>query len=261
MAINVLVVIDGAFVFSGDPGDFCFTALVAALNGAGFNVTKANREADGTADMENFVFSLPDLLQYDVIWMLGDGGNNDLSNGAFFPEGTKGPISATELNAIAGFMEQGGGVFAVGDHCSLGSDMCGQIPRVRAMRAWYGHGDPGKTGALAVMPDNFLAFANRADTTRKNPSGSYPTTDSVGDPAVTPYAYFENQSDALPQTITPTTSPAHPILRNNGHDITVYPDHMHEGAALDVVRYRRSARPAHRPPARTPCWRCRWPAG
>jgi hypothetical protein len=235
MAINVLVVIDGAFVFSDDPGDFCFTALVAALNAAGFNVTKANREADGTADMDNFVFSLPDLLQYDVIWMLGDGGNNDLSNGAFFPEGTKGPISSMELGAIAGFMEQGGGVFAVGDHCSLGSDMCGQIPRVRAMRAWYGHGDPGKTGALAVMPDNFLAYANRADTTRTNPSGSYPTTDSMGDPAVTPYAYFENQSDALPQIITPTTSPAHPILRNAGHDIKVFPDHMHEGAALDVV--------------------------
>ena len=50
-----------------------------------------------------------------------------------------------------------------------------------------------------------------------------------------PYTYFENQSDARPQSISPTSSPAHPILRNNGHDITVYPDHMHEGNALDVV--------------------------
>ena len=240
MAINVLVVIDGAFLFQDNTStpDFTFTALVSTLKGAGFQVTKANREADPNADVGfadfNFATSA-NLLDFDVIWMIGDGGLNDTAQPPVL-EGTKPPLDAAQLNAIANFMEQGGGVFAVGDHYSLGSAMCGQIPRVRVMRSWYGQNDTSKPADLAAVPDNFPVFGiGRADTTLINPSGIYPATDSVGNATVTPYAYFENQSDALPQTITPTSSPAHPILRNNGHDVTVYPDHMHEGDALDVV--------------------------
>jgi hypothetical protein len=239
MAINVLIVIDGVFQFQDNTAvpDFSFTALVGILQAAGFQVTKANREADPHADFEtfNFATSVPSLLDYDVIWMLGDGGYNDTP---IFHEGTTSAIGADELNAIAHFMEQGGGVFAVGDHFSLGSDMCGQIPRVRVMRTWYGDGDPDymPPPELATVPRNFPNEGPlRADTTLINPAGSYPPTDAMHNPTVMPYAYFENQSDALPQTIAPASSPAHPILRNNGHDITKYPDHMHEGNALDVV--------------------------
>lgn len=238
MAINVLIVIDGAFLFENNTGtpDFSFATLVSTLTGAGFQVTKANRDADPNADIPDFNFALStNLLNFDVIWMIGDGGLNDTANPPVM-EGTKPPLDAAQLNAIANFMEAGGGVFAVGDHYSLGSAMCGQIPRVRVMRSWYGENDTSKPPALASVPDNFPVFGiGRADTTLINPAGIYPTTDSSNNPTVTPYAYFENQSDALPQTITPTSSPAHPILRNNGHDITVYPDHMHEGNALDVV--------------------------
>ena len=39
------------------------------------------------------------------------------------------PISDDELLAIARFMEAGGGVYATGDHDSVGSDMAGRIPR------------------------------------------------------------------------------------------------------------------------------------
>jgi hypothetical protein len=238
MAINVLIVIDGAFLFENNAAtpDFTFTALVSTLTNAGFQVSKANREADPNADpgLQNFNFATSaNLLDFDAIWMLGDGGLND---NPIAMEGTKPPLDPAQLNAIANFMEQGGGVFAVGDHYSLGSAMCGQIPRVRVMRSWYGQGDASKPAALAAVPDNFPnEGVGRADTTLINPSGIYPATDAAHNPTATPYAYFQNQSDALPQTITPTSSPAHPILRNNGHDITVYPDHMHEGNALDVV--------------------------
>ena len=236
MAINVLVVIDGAFLFQNNAGtpDFTFATLVSTLTNAGFQVTKANREADPNADLPDFNFATSaNLLDFDVIWMVGDGGLND---NPIAMEGTKPPLDPAQLNAIANFMEQGGGVFAVGDHYSLGSAMCGQIPRVRVMRSWYGPGDASKPAELAVVPDNFPnEGVGRADTTLKNPSGIYPATDAANNPTVSPYAYFQNQSDALPQTITPTSSPAHPILRNNGHDVTVYPDHMHEGNALDVV--------------------------
>lgn len=239
MAINVLIVIDGAFQFDNNAAapDFSFAELYKIFQGAGFQVTKANRESDSNADlgMGSFNFATTtNLLDYDVIWMIGDGGLNDTVPPV--KEGTKPPLDAAQLNAIATFMEQGGGVFAVGDHYSLGSDMCGQIPRVRLMRSWYGAGDAQKPSILAMVPDNFPVFGiGRADTSLKNPAGTYPATDSMGNPTVMPYAYFENQSDALPQTIKPASSPAHPILRNNGHDITVYPDHMHEGNALDVV--------------------------
>ena len=235
MGINVLIVIDGQFLFQNNSvaPDFTFATLVSTLTGAGFQVTKANREADPNADIPGFNFATStNLLDFDVIWMIGDGGLNDAPTKF---EGTQPPLDATQLNAIAGFMEQGGGVFAVGDHYSLGSAMCGQIPRVRVMRSWYGAGDASKPAGLAAIPDNFPALGARADTTLMNPSGTYPATDAAHNPTVKPYAYFENQSDALPQTLSPTSSPAHPILRNNGHDITVYPDHMHEGNALGVV--------------------------
>ncbi|WP_233871032.1 hypothetical protein [Paraburkholderia adhaesiva] len=237
MAINVLIVIDGEFQFqTNSVTDFTFNSLVSTLKGAGFQVTTANREADPGADHQNFVFGDPsiNLLDFDMIWMIADGGINDAPPSG--PEGTKGPVDANQLNAIANYMEQGGGVFAVGDHYSLGSDMCGQIPRVRIMRSWYGLNDPTNPPVPANAPFNFTALGStRADTTVKNSSGTYPTTDYMGNTITQPYAYFENQSDALPQTITPTSSPAHPILRNNGHDVTVYPDHMHEGNALGVV--------------------------
>jgi hypothetical protein len=233
-----LIVIDGVFQFENNPStpDFTFTTLVSTLTGAGFQVTKANREADPNADFPDFNFATStNLLDFDVIWMIGDGGLNDTQVPPIV-EGTKPPLDAAQLDAIANFMEQGGGVFAVGDHYSLGSGMCGQIPRVRVMRSWYGENDTNKPPELAAVPDNFPVFGiGRADTTLINPSGVYPATDASNHPTVTPYAYFENQSDALPQTILPTSSPAHPILRNNGHDIMVYPDHMHEGNALDVV--------------------------
>ena len=167
--------------------------------------------------------------------MVGDGGLNDTANPPVM-EGTKPPLDAAQLNAIANFMEAGGGVFAVGDHYSLGSAMCGQIPRVRVMRSWYGAGDASKPAASGRGSRQFPVFGNRTGGYDPHQSGGdLSATDSSNNPTVTPYAYFENQSDALPQTITPTSSPAHPILRNNGHDITVYPDHMHEGNALDVV--------------------------
>ena len=242
MSTRVLIVVDGAFQFANNTTtfDFSFTVLVGVLTAAGFQVTKANRGTDATADIENFNFAAGGNLidTYDVIWMIGDDGRNGSA-----PNTPLGPISTAELNAIAGFMERGGGVFATGDHDSLGSSMCGQIPRVRAMRSWYGAADPRMPAALAPIPANFPSVGmaasggttvTRADTSLINPTGHYPTTDSSGNPTVNPYAYFENQSDLLPQGIAPV-SPTHPILINNGHDVLVYPDHMHEGNTHGVV--------------------------
>jgi hypothetical protein len=226
---RVLMVLDGSYRFTaaGTPAgslDFTYTALVGALESAGHTVTKAHRQNDSSADHEMFNFATPppplNLLDFDVLWLIGNDGRN-------VPAGTSIALPEPQLAAIARFMAAGGGVFATGDHDSIGSNMSGHILRVRAMRTWYGAGD-----TVSPMPDdfprNFPVFTtSRADSTLQNPAGNY-----GGD---TTFVWFQNQSDSVPQTITPTSSPAHPILRRDGSDILVYPDHMHEGNTLGEV--------------------------
>jgi hypothetical protein len=231
MSIKILFVIDGIFRFAEPSAstDFTFTALVNTLTAAGYSVTKANRASgDATADISPFNFaSSVNLLDFDMIWMIGyEGRNSTTSSGS-----TSTFLTDPELTAIATFMEAGGGVFATGDHDSIGATMAGKIPRIRAMRSWFGLSDSGKPAALAGIPDNFPSVGTlRADTTLANPGGNYPAAGHA-----TPFVWFENQSDSLPQTITPVASPAHPILRRNGYDIVIYPDHMHEGQTHGVA--------------------------
>ena len=216
MSLNILLVIDGVYRFTDpDVPDFTFVELVNTFQSAGFNVTKAHRDnvTDSGADITQFDFSTANLDQYDEIWMIGYHGRNVAgSSGA-------NEISDAEIRSILEFMDGGGGVFCTGDHDSIGADMCGHIPRIRSMRRWYGAGDAASP-MPADFPRNFHPVtAQRADTIQPNP---------LGDGNI----YFENQSDSIPQTITPTSSPAHAVLRDGGSDITIYPDHMHEGGTL-----------------------------
>jgi hypothetical protein len=220
MAIKVLMVMDSDFQYQepAETADFTFITLVGTLTGAGMQVTKAHRSTDPHADIPNFNFKTSaNLLDYDLIWLLGRAGRNSET-----ASGTSGAgIGDDEVAAIAAYMDAGGGVFAVGDHDSIGAEMCGRIPRVRAMRSWYGAADTA-TPMAASFPVNFPTVGTgRADTTQRNPAGDY-----QGDPQL---IWFENQSDSIPQPIVPSSSPAHPILRRNGADIVIYPDHMHEG--------------------------------
>jgi hypothetical protein len=229
MVTKVLVVLDGEYRFADATGssdaDFTFTALVGALTGAGFQVTRAHRQSDASAGVQqafNFAGAGVNLLDHDVIWLIGFKGRNVGGSSGDFD------LSEAEIAAIARFMDAGGGVFATGDHDSIGSDMCGHLPRIRAARCWYGEGD-GHSPMPAGFPHNFPpTSAGRADTTRTNPAGHY--SEFAG-----AFAWFENQSDSVPQPITPVSSPAHPILRRDGRDIVIYPDHMHEGQTLGEV--------------------------
>lgn len=245
MSVKVLVVIDGSFRFGvgalpvGDP-DFTYSTLISALSGAGFDVTKANRGPDSSATLgfASFRFdALPaghQLLDFDAIWLIGFEGRNISGTSA------AGGLGPSQFNAIAAYMEAGGGVFATGDHDSVGSDMSAHLPRIRVMRTWYGAGDPASPFPTP-LPAELVNFsrddAGRADTVRKKLAGDLPPSQypSFGD-GHDDYSWFENQSDRFPQTITPIPAgPAHPILRNGGHDVTVFPDHMHEGNTLGEV--------------------------
>ena len=209
----------------------------------------------------DFVFALPpnapattvtaDLSQYDVLWLIGDEGNNGAEPGVFtIVSGNKvavdAPISDDEKIAIAEFMESQGGVFAVGDHDAIGFMMCGALPRVRTMRRWYEY-DQGDAGGPAVSVGDGQTFAlnwsgygliSGQNNTDRNDTLIVDSTERRWS------VLLNDQSDESPQTLltasgTPLTlAPAlvHGLLRDaGGQVIAQFPDHMHEGVATDFT--------------------------
>lgn len=180
---------------------FGMAHLLGVLESMG-SVTKAHRQTDpldAPGVIENFSFAAHDLSQYDQIWLLGYGS---------------GVLPVDQQAAIAKFMNAGGGVFATGDHASLGSALAGNLPRVRSMRHWSAPPPP-----LGVT---------RVDTTRPDASN---------------VVVFENQSDDIPQKLrlkfyewrrgawTREVYP-HPVLCSRWGAIDEFPDHMHEGEVV-----------------------------
>lgn len=155
------------------------------------------------------------IARYDQVWMFGFNG------GAF-------TMNNNELAALTLFMNQGGGVFATGDHAAVGRQMCGGLPRVRHMREWASIPMGGEAPSTAV---------NRIDT--------------VVDPGSNNLYEFDDQGDDVPQRIYPNYKvtgatnttwnatvhplmmlPGAPINRTNNSgftkDLDVLPDHPHE---------------------------------
>jgi hypothetical protein len=127
-------------------------------------------------------------------------------------------LDPAEVAAIEEYMEGGGGVFATGDHGSLGRGMCSSIPRVQNMRLW------ASTSADNAVDEVSMSGGRRNDTNR-------PGAGQVVSNA------FNNQSDNIPQTIAVRTFGSglpHPLLsvkkslRPSGI-IDIMPDHPHEG--------------------------------
>ena len=225
--VKMLIVIDGSGDFTETAGfglGKFLKAFQTPVPFTYFTIDKANRgsDASATTGFENFKFDKAglNLNNYDVIWLFGvdNRGNN---------------LTAGELRKLSEFMNNGGGVFATGDHADLGVDMCGQVPRVRNMRRWY-YPFAGPLGEPAAPG----SFGNNHDTIRDtNP--------------VTP-GRQGSQSDDIPQNIRPRyyygwTSPSilgykkfpHPVLCGPKGVIKVMPDHMHEGICevpADITR-------------------------
>ncbi|MEL6875696.1 MAG: hypothetical protein AAGM33_09480, partial [Pseudomonadota bacterium] len=216
MASKILMVLDKDFRFEDDGStDFTYMELVNTLEAAGHQIIRAHRGSDASVpdENQNFKFDGPlNLAEVDMLWLLGDAGFNiNADNSAALEPG--------ELAAIAEFMQAGGGVFATGDHDSIGAKMCGAIPRVQVMRKWFAEADPERPGGF---PGNWPPITpQRADTIQIG---------TMGDGN----RYFASQSDSTPQpiTIVPIDGATHPILRNDGHDVEIFPDHMHEGDAI-----------------------------
>lgn len=198
-----------------------------SLPGTG-GMNEAQLKADRGADVVGFRFNQPftvagtsrTIADYDMV--------------LFFPieVGNANNTLAAEAEAIAQFMENGGGFFATGDHANLGGELTALIPRVRSMRRWYfdaawdEESAPGPNGEAPAPPPLGM---HRIDTTRKG-------KDSIGQ--------FEDQSDEVPQEIYPTYYGAgltvkggypahkylpHPLLCSPDGVVCYLPDHMHEG--------------------------------
>lgn len=247
MAIRVLMVTDaeGSYTESGER--FGLTELVKALEEGDCAVTKAHRWNSNMlhtagAQITGFKFDNAQHFNpddYDEVWLMGFASSNPV--GPYQdPQGFG--LSNTEVQVLGTFMNDGGGVFATGDHDDLGADLCASVPRVRSMRRWTadyswwqqvsGGADPD-----SVVPDTAKSpppiGRYRLDTLMKGHNAHYE---------------FQDQSDDVPQEIDPVMhvirqhvthvaggtiafmqKAPHPLLCTSSGIIDVLPDHMHEG--------------------------------
>ena len=138
------------------------------------------------------------LNDFDQVWLFGFASFGELSD--------------SEASAINNYMNNGGGLFATGDHGSIGYTLCNKITRVTNMRHWV------------ETPEISMGGNRRNDTNM--PSPGRPSSEQ-----------FSNQSDNIPQNITVRRfedGMPHPLLsiktsiKPNGV-IDIMPDHTHEG--------------------------------
>lgn len=200
-----------------NPGAFSENASPALgqarYNGFRFNSTKSGggNVIDDYNELFLFGFKPDNLAQTDT--------NIELS--------TSLPTSDTELAILNAWMDNGGGIFATGDHDYLGASMCYRIPRVGSMRRW--------TNDDGVPP---IDGPTRLDTNQPSTPGQLAGSDSIPNSA---------EQDAMPQSIRwmPDFSirlgwrvirRPHPVLCHPQHGpIDVMPDHPHEGRCNEIV--------------------------
>lgn len=150
---------------------------------------------------------------YDQIWCFGASGP---------------ATQDAELATLVTWMNNGGGLFATGDHFTLGEGLCSRMPRIGTMRAW--------TVPQGVPPGGGV---DRIDTNRPFNAAEIAGTEEIE---------FSRQGDSLPQAIDWVTwlshmhypwrihRRPHPVLCHPTFGpIDVMPDHPHEGVVFDHV--------------------------
>ncbi|UHQ24454.1 hypothetical protein LVB77_07140 [Lysobacter sp. 5GHs7-4] len=202
---RVLMVADGSLDFG--TGGFGLSEFVQIVRNAGHTVTTAHRSGSGPASLSiagNYNFATAatavTVANYDQIWLFA------FSTTALQP---------AEQQKIAQFMRDGGGLFATGDHDTIGAGMGANLPRVRTMRDW------------SSIP---MATVDRHDTVLEHGA------DGI--------KQFNDQADAIPQRMFPVffsnggdpfaaaTWAVHPVLRHSSGAVDYLPDHPHESRCL-----------------------------
>jgi hypothetical protein len=236
--VKVLIVIDGLSFTEANFGLNTFVRTLLDMPGAyvRFRITLANIFGGNPALMmagENRIvnritsFKFDDLSHftqdlYDEVFLFGIASTfpnrGNASNGQPYPNDR---LADPELRAITQFMNAGGGLFATGDHGSLGRALCHAIPRARNMRLWE------STSAQVADDEVSMAGPRRNDTNRIGGSAG---------------SQFNDQSDDVPQPVQPKMYTKqngifryrfpHPLLCGPDGVIRVMPDHPHEGECI-----------------------------
>lgn len=235
--VKTLLVTDGGLDFG--LGDFGLQAFVDVLlnDGRGyvrFEITLAHLRpgvsnagvmlgAPGIArSVKGFAFDDPDHFTptgFDEVWLFGI--ETDFHNGGY-PNRSGNPgrfpanrLGDAELNALTAHMNKGGGIFATGDHGSLGNALCGSVDRVRDMRHWadFGVGEVG------------MGTARRNDSNRVGHDAGSQFSDQSDDvPQVLDLKLYSTYANILKEARYP-----HPVMCGRTGRIDVFPDHPHEG--------------------------------
>jgi len=200
---KILMVTDGSLGFGA--GFFGLSEFVSIVTGAGHTVSTAHRSGGGSATIAGaFNFSTAatavTTAHYDQIWLFGFSAA---------------PLAAAEQTVIANFMKAGGGVFATGDHETLGQGMGANIPRVRGMRNWSGipMSSPSRLDTvLDAGIDNIKQFNDQANAV---PQRTFPV-------------FFSNGGDDF----VASSWAVHPVLRHPSGAVDCMPDHPHESECL-----------------------------
>lgn len=203
-AQRILMVADSSLNFS--TAGFGLSEFVQIVRNAGHTVTTAHRSGSGPGlsipGNYNFATAATAVTtaNYDQIWLFAFSGT---------------ALQALEQQRIAQFMRDGGGMFATGDHDTIGAGMGANLPRIRSMRDW------------SSIP---MATVDRHDT--------------VLEPGADGIKQFNDQADAIPQRMFPvffsnggdpfvaSTWAVHPVLRHSSGAVDYLPDHPHESRCL-----------------------------
>lgn len=230
--VRILMVADDFIYFSDE--NFGLSDLISILHDemlsyVRFEITVAHRDNPSDArvaignpkvksSIKTFKFDDPnefDPSKYDQIWLIGSHRSRKNARNVWSNR-----LTDSELRVLMEFMDNGGGVFATGDHEDLGAAMGGFLPRVRQMRRWF-YPATGPNGEGLAPP---FEGPGRFDTNREGHDAGY---------------QFNDQSDDIPQPIQPRmyTSAVsaflenaypHPVLCGPNGPIRVLPDHPHE---------------------------------
>lgn len=205
---RILMVTDGSLNFG--TGFFGLSEFVGIVRAAGHTVATAHRNGDPAASIGGafkFDTAAPALnvANYDQVWLFGFNAV---------------PLTGPEQTKIAQFMKTGGGMFATGDHETLGQGMGANIPRVRGMRNWSSIPMSSPTRHDTVLDaglDNIKQFNDQANAV---PQRTFPV-------------FFSNGG---PDTVA-TSWAVHPILRHPSGAVDAMPDHPHESECLEPVPF------------------------
>lgn len=184
--------------------------LKGRLAGLGICVDDKRVTVSHSASSDTQQNELLDFLECaDLVWLFG------------FGQGAP-SLSKAVVTRLTDFMNQGGGVFATGDHECMGRALVGDLPRVRHMRMGWLAGPPACGGPSSRLDDRINTVVQ--DDHPGHSSG--------------------RESDSIPKRILPTfqwcpqcgTQRPHALVASSGDGAILHlPDHVHEGVCLETA--------------------------